>query len=49
MLLYYGMGSTFAIIGFVLCPDLPTTPSLNHAFKTRPTVYKLANPAPITE
>ena len=37
-MLLYGTGSTFAIIGFVLWPDLPTTQSLNHAFKTRPTV-----------
>ena len=38
-MLLYGTGSVFAIIGFVLWPDLPTTQSLNHAFKIRPMVY----------
>ena len=37
-MLLYGTGSTFEIIGFVLWSDLPTVQSLNHAFKTRPTV-----------
>ena len=37
-MLLYGTGSTLAIIGFVLWPDLPTTQSLNYAFKTHPTV-----------
>ena len=35
---YYGTGSTFAIIRFVLWLELPTTQSLKYAFKTRPTV-----------
>ena len=32
------MGSTFAIIGFAIWPDLPRTQSLNHAIKTLPAV-----------
>ena len=37
---YYnnGMGSTVAIIGFAIGPDLCSTQLLNHAIKTRPTV-----------
>ena len=33
------------IIGFVLWPDLPTTQSLNHAFKTHPTLLVLSDGA----
>ena len=33
------MGSTIAIIGFVIWPDLPRTQSLNHAIKTLPTMH----------
>ena len=32
------MGSTIAIIGFAIWPDLTRTQSLNHAIKTCPTV-----------
>ena len=32
------MGSTFAIIGLTIWPDLPKMQSLNHTIKTRPTV-----------
>ena len=35
------MGSTIAIIGFAIWPDLPRIQSLNHAIKTLPTVYLL--------
>ena len=33
------MGSTFAITGFVIWPDLPKMQSLNHVVKTLPMVY----------
>ena len=33
------MGSTIAIIGFTIWPDLTSTQLLNHAIKTRSTVY----------
>ena len=35
------MGSTIAIIGFVIWPDLPRTQSLNHAIKTFSTVVHI--------
>ena len=38
-ILQYGMGSKIAIIGFTIWPDLTSTQLLNHAIKTRPTVY----------
>ena len=38
-ILQYGTGSTIAIIGFVIWPDLTSTQLLNHAIKTRPTVF----------
>ena len=34
----YGMGSTIAIIGFVIWPDFNRMQSLNYTIKTRPTV-----------
>ena len=37
--LQYGTGSSIAIIGFAIWPDLTTTQLLNYAIKTRPTVY----------
>ena len=37
-ILQYGTGSSIAIIGFIIWPDLTTTQLLNYAIKTRPTV-----------
>ena len=39
---YYGTGSTFAIIEFIICPDLPKMQSLNHAIKTHPRVLRVS-------
>ena len=38
-ILQYGTGLIIAIIGFTIWPDLTSTQLLNHAIKTRPTVY----------
>ena len=38
-ILQYGTGSTIAIVGFAIWPDLTSMQLLNHAIKTRPTVY----------
>ena len=37
-ILQYGKGSSIAIIGFAIWPDLTRTHLLNYAIKTRPTV-----------
>ena len=37
-ILQYGTGSSIAIIGFAIWPDLTTTQLLNYAIKTCPTV-----------
>ena len=37
-ILQYGTGSSIAIIGFAIWPDLTRTQSLNYAIKTSPTV-----------
>ena len=37
-ILQYGTGSSIAIIGFAIWPDLTRTHLLNYAIKTRPTV-----------
>ena len=38
-ILQYGTGSTITIIGFAIWPDLTSMQLLNHAIKTRSTVY----------
>ena len=43
MVLQYGTGSTIAIIEFAIWPGLTSTQLLNHAIKTRPTVFDLAD------
>ena len=42
-ILQYGTGSSIAIIGFKIWPDLTRTPVFNYAIKTRPTVYFISN------